>query len=73
MLITLNEVGAWSSVDAAGIFSIRFGIYLPGVQGTNGFEVVVRIIHQLDRFDPLVPTVDVPLECRRIARSICGL
>ena len=61
MLIDLNEVGAFSSVDAAGVFSIRFGIYLPGVQATNGFEVVVRIIHQSDRFNPLVPTVNVPL------------
>ena len=61
MLIDLNEVGAFSSVDAAGVFSIRFGIYLPGVQATNGFEVVVRIIHQSDRFDPLVPAVNVPL------------
>jgi len=61
MLIDLNEVGGFSSVDPAGVFSIRFGIYLPGVQATNGFEVVVRMIHQLDRFDPLVPTVDVPL------------
>jgi maltooligosyltrehalose trehalohydrolase len=61
MPIDSNEVGAFSSVDVAGVFSIRFGIYLPGVQATNGFEVVARMIHQLDRFDPLVPTVDVPL------------
>jgi maltooligosyltrehalose trehalohydrolase len=61
MLIDLNEVGAFSSVDSAGVFSIRFGIYLPGVHAANGFEVVVRIIHQLDRFDPVIPTVDVPL------------
>jgi maltooligosyltrehalose trehalohydrolase len=61
MLIDLDEVGAFSSVDAAGAFSIHFGIYLPGIQSTNGFEVIVRIIHQLDRFDPQVLTVDVPL------------
>ena len=61
MLIDLNQVGAFSSVDAAGVFSVRFGIYLPGVQASNGFDVVVRIIHQLDRFDPQVPAVDVHL------------
>ena len=61
MTINLNEVGAFSSVDANGNLSLRFGVYLPGITSMNGFEVIVRIIHQLDRFDPTVPPVNVNL------------
>lgn len=59
MAINLQEVGAFASSDANGLFSLRFGIYLPGVKASDGFRLVVRIIHQLDRFDPLVSPVDV--------------
>lgn len=62
MPIDLNEVEAFSSSDAAGMFSIRFGVYLPGVRNADGFDVLVRIIHQNDRFNPSIPPVDVPLE-----------
>jgi maltooligosyltrehalose trehalohydrolase len=61
MLINLNEVGAFPGVDAIGNLSLRFGIYLPGIRRTGGFEVIVRIIHQEDRFDPAVQPVDVSL------------
>jgi hypothetical protein len=61
MQINVNEVGAFSSVDANGVMSIRFGVYLPGVRSTGGFEVLVRIIHQLDRFTPGINPVDVSL------------
>src|ERR1035438_4820871 len=61
MQINLNEVGAFSSVDANGVISIRFGLYLPGVRSTGGFEVLVRIIHQADRFTPGINPVDVSL------------
>jgi 1,4-alpha-glucan branching enzyme len=61
MQINLNEVGAFSSVDANGVLSIRFGVYLPGVTSANGFEVIVRIIHQADRFTPGINPVDVSL------------
>ncbi|MBV9017021.1 MAG: hypothetical protein JO058_15340, partial [Alphaproteobacteria bacterium] len=59
MPINLAEVGAFAGVDAAGDLSIRFGLYLPGIRAADGFEVVVRIIHRDDRFDPAVPPVDV--------------
>jgi maltooligosyltrehalose trehalohydrolase len=59
--INLNEVGAFPSVEAAGNFSVRIGLYLPGVQATAGFDVVVRIIHTDDRFEPSVPTQDFHL------------
>src|SRR5690348_13469297 len=61
MLINLNEVGAFSSTDAAGNLAIKFGLYLPGIRRPDGFEVIVRIIHRDDRFDPEAPPVDVPM------------
>lgn len=64
MSIDLKEVGALGSSDESGQLSLRVGIYLPGIRGNdkaNGFKVVVRIIHQDDRFDPQVNPVDVDL------------
>ena len=60
-MINLNEVGAFGSIDASGNLSVRFGVYLPGIRFTDGFELVVRVIHQDDRFDPAIPTQDFPL------------
>ena len=60
-MIDFTETGAAPSIDAGGHFQVRFGLYLPGVRAADGFEVVVRIIHKDDRFDPAVPTRDVPL------------
>ncbi len=62
MQINLNVVGAFPSVDANGVMSIRFGLYLPGVTSANGFEVIARIIHQQDRFTPGINPVDVSLD-----------
>ncbi|HEY2384137.1 MAG TPA: alpha-amylase family glycosyl hydrolase [Terriglobia bacterium] len=52
-MIDLSEVGAFPALTAAG-FEITFGIYLPGVRATDGFDLVVRIIHTHDRFDPAI-------------------
>ena len=60
-MIDLNEVGAFPSYDASGQAQIRFGLYLPGIKETDGFSVVVRIIHSADRFNPLVKTQDEDL------------
>ena len=60
-MINLNEVGAFGSIDASGNLSVRFGVYLPGIRATDGFELVVRVIHRDDRFDPAIPTQDFPL------------
>ncbi|MGH9452497.1 MAG: alpha-amylase family glycosyl hydrolase [Terriglobia bacterium] len=54
-MINLDEVGAFGSVDARGALNVRFGVYLPGLRATDGFEVIVRIIHRDDRFDPAIP------------------
>jgi 1,4-alpha-glucan branching enzyme len=61
MQINLNEVGAFSSVDADGLMSIRFGLYLPGVTSAGGFEVDALVLHQADRFTPGINPVNVPL------------
>jgi len=60
-MINVNEVGAFGSSDPTGNLSVRFGLYLPGIRATDGFEVEVRIIHRDDRFDPAIPTQDFPL------------
>src|SRR5262249_22693860 len=31
------------------------GVYLPGLRASDGFAVVVRVIHSDDRFNPLIP------------------
>ncbi len=59
MAINLAEVGASCAVDASGTLQITFGLYLPGIRSTDGFGVVVRIIHDADRFDPNVPPVNI--------------
>jgi maltooligosyltrehalose trehalohydrolase len=61
MAINLAEVGASCSVDAHGALQIKFGLYLPGIRATGGFGVVVRIIHDADRFDPRVPPVNIAM------------
>lgn len=55
-MIDLNEVGEFPSYDAQGNAQIRFGLYLPGIRATDGFSVVVRIIHSADRFNVAVQT-----------------
>src|SRR5262249_37485258 len=61
-MIDMSEVGAFPTATASGEFNVRFGTYLPGIRATDGFEVVVRIIHLADRFDPAVSTVDLTLD-----------
>src|SRR5206468_11281257 len=60
-MIDMNEVGAFPSFDPSGNFTVRIGLYLPGISAVDGFSVVVRIIHTDDRFNPAVPTTDCPL------------
>jgi 1,4-alpha-glucan branching enzyme len=61
-MIDLTEVGAFPTLEASGQFNVRFGLYLPGIQSTAGFEVRVRVIHLIDRFDPAVPAATFTLE-----------
>jgi maltooligosyltrehalose trehalohydrolase len=63
VMINLDEVGAFVSVDVSGNFRVRFGLYLPGLRAADGFAVMVRIIHREDRFDPNIPPQDFALTC----------
>jgi maltooligosyltrehalose trehalohydrolase len=56
-MIDMSTVGAFGSVTSTG-FQIRFGLYLPGIRGADGFKVTVRVIHDDDRFDPSITTTD---------------
>ena len=60
-MIDLTEVGAFGAVTSEGSFQIRFGVYLPTIRAADGFDLIVRLIHESDRFDPNVPTDDTSL------------
>jgi len=61
-MIDLNEVGAFPELTTLAPFSVRFGLYLPGTHASDRFEVLARVIHADDRFDPSVPAATFPLE-----------
>jgi maltooligosyltrehalose trehalohydrolase len=50
--IDRREVGA----HVAGKV-VTFGVYLPGITATDGFDVTVRIIHRADQFVPEIPSI----------------
>lgn len=60
-MIDLSEVGAFPSIVPGG-FQIRFGLYLPGIRDADRFEVLVRVIHKDDRFNPVIQPRDFPLK-----------
>jgi len=60
-MIDLKEVGAFPALLSPAQFSVRFGLYLPGIHASDGFEAVVRVIHSIDRFDPAVPAATFAL------------
>ena len=57
LVINVSEVGAFP-VSVPGGFQITFGVYLPGIRAVDGFDVVVRVIHRDDRFNPAIQTQD---------------
>ncbi len=61
-MINLNEVGAFASAPTAAGVPVRFGLYLPGITPQAGYEVVVRVIHKEDRFNPDIQPRDFPLD-----------
>src|SRR5215831_272082 len=61
-MINISQVGAFPSITVGGVFNVTFGVYLPGIKGADGYEVVVRIIHRDDRFDPTVRARDFTLD-----------
>lgn len=49
-MIDLHQVGAHPARDAGGDWSVRFGIYLPGITFNKGYRLKVRVIHEADQF-----------------------
>src|SRR6266567_6906654 len=60
-MIDMSKVGAFVSAPTDAGVPVQFGIYLPGIEQQNGYEVLVRVIHKDDRFDPGVKSKDFPL------------
>jgi 1,4-alpha-glucan branching enzyme len=61
-MISLYRVGASAqAVTAAGV-EASFGIYLPGINPADGYQVWVRVIHHDDRFEPWISPADFALE-----------
>ena len=61
-MINLNEVGAFASAPTVAGVPVRFGLYLPGITPQAGYEVVVRVIHKEDRFNPDIQPLDFRLD-----------
>src|SRR5258707_170 len=61
-MINLNEVGAFASAPSVAGVPVRFGLYLPGITPQAGYEVVVRVIHEADRFTPEIHPLDFRLD-----------
>jgi 1,4-alpha-glucan branching enzyme len=49
-MINLNEVGAHPQQDGAGNWTVKLGVYLPGITFNKGYRLRVRIIHEADQF-----------------------
>jgi maltooligosyltrehalose trehalohydrolase len=60
-VINLDEVGAFALAPTDRGVEARFGIYLPGIDPRDGYEVIVRVIHQDDRFVPEILPMNFPL------------
>ncbi|MDX0586888.1 alpha-amlyase [Sinorhizobium medicae] len=49
-MISLDDVGAHPQPPAAGLWSVRFGLYLPGVTYNKDYRLKVRVTHEADQF-----------------------
>lgn len=67
LVIDMTIVGARPSITAAGHRIVRLGLYLPGIASAANFQVVARVIHELDQFDPDVPARDFPMTWSLVA------
>ena len=61
-MINLKEVGAFPSLPTGLGVDVKFGIYLPLIKLEDGYEVLVRVIHTEDRFNPDIKPLDSPLK-----------
>lgn len=60
-MINLQNVGAFPNAPTPAGVDVQFGIYLPGIDPADGYEVHVRIIHKNDRLTQGIPSLDRPL------------
>jgi 1,4-alpha-glucan branching enzyme len=60
-MIDMSKVGAFASAPTDAGVPVRFGIYLPGIEQHNGYELLVRVIHKEDRFNPDIKAKDFSL------------
>jgi maltooligosyltrehalose trehalohydrolase len=60
-MINLNILGATAAAPTASGVDAHFGLYLPGINESAGYEVRVKVIHHNDRFTAAVATMDFPL------------
>jgi maltooligosyltrehalose trehalohydrolase len=49
-MIDLSEVGAFAATPTNAGVAVTFGVYLPGIEASAGYEVLVRVMHKDDRF-----------------------
>lgn len=60
-MLNLNVVGAHVSINGAGHRIVQLGVYLPGITAADNYQVVARVIYEVDQFDPDVAPRDFPM------------
>jgi maltooligosyltrehalose trehalohydrolase len=60
-MIDMTKVGASTSVNAGSHRLVRLGVYLPDITPADHFQLVARVIHEDDQFDPDVPARNFPM------------
>ena len=61
-MIDLDRLAATAGPATASGVDAHFGLYLPGIDPSAGYQVTVKVIHRSDRFTPDVATMDFPLQ-----------
>jgi len=64
-MIDMTQVGARPFTSGGGHRSVQLGVYLPGITAAGGFQLVARVIHEDDQFDPDVPPLNFPMTWSR--------
>jgi 1,4-alpha-glucan branching enzyme len=54
-VIDLQKLGARAAAPSVAGVDAHFGLLLPGIEPSDGYDVRVRVIHASDRFAPDVP------------------
>jgi maltooligosyltrehalose trehalohydrolase len=60
-MINLSEVGAFPTAPTPSGVNVHFGIYLPGISPADGYSVVARVIHKVDRLTQNILPQNFPL------------